>query len=425
MNLFIVCFFVVGLLVLLLIDSKLVLKRKQTIYLLFLFILCWSVFMLFSLKGISFLLFYSLIKFAVVKRNFHTWLVPLLIFVKNLLYLLFITLLFRDLPQFVLGYEAYTNILTQLIVASLILISFYCFNYATAKVVSSFHIKESLYLVSKKYKWSSILIVSFFVLMVGLHEYLYFTSNEAAIILGLFLIILSGVGLILFFIFLAKLIYLEKLVENLGESLKVTEFTNKQIKEFRHDYRNILIVLNYYLQNDKLTEAQTYLTETINYSSSLTEKTINEEITSISNFPLRALLNELSNKIRETKNEIVFELHYHLTTFTPSIGTIDFVRCMSIILNNAYEACLEQDKSSLKITIQKKNDLIEIEVKNSYSGNLSLSSSLKKNYSTKKNHSGLGLYNLNKIIKSYDSIDLNIEIIDGYFSVKLFFLSNQ
>lgn len=424
MDLFIICFFVVGLLVLLLIDSKLVLKRKQTIYLLFIFILCWSAFMLFSLEGISFLLFYSLIKFAVVKRNFHTSLVPLLVFVKNLLYLLCITLLFRDLPQFFLGYEVYTNVLTQLIVAALILISFYCFNYVTAKVVSSFHIKESLYLVSKKYKWSSILIVSFFGVMVGLHEYLYFTSNEAAILLGLFLIILSGGGLILFFVFLAKLIYLEKLVENLGEFLELTEVANKQIKEFRHDYRNILIVLNYYLQNNLLSEAQEYLTETINYSSVLTEKTINEEIASISNFPLRALLNELYKKILEAKIEIVFELHYHLTSFTPHIGTIDFVRCMSIILNNAYEACLEQDKSSLKITIQKKDHLTEIEVKNSYSGTMSLSSSLEKNYSTKKNHSGVGLYNLNKIINSYDNIDLNIEIIDGYFSVKLFFLSN-
>ncbi|QQU19931.1 GHKL domain-containing protein [Enterococcus casseliflavus] len=421
MNLFIVCFFIVGLLVLLLIDRKLVLKRKQIIYLLFLFILCWSVFILFPLQGISFLLFYSLVKFAFVKRNFHTWLVPLLVFVKNLLYLLCIALLFRDLPQFFLGYEAYTKILPQLIVAGLILISFYCFNYITAKVVSSFHLKETLYLVSKTYKLSSLLIVSFFIVMVGVHEYFYFTNNEAAILLGLFLIILSGVGLILFFIFLAKIIYLEKLVENLGESLEVTEVTNNQIKEFRHDYRNILIVLNYYLENKQLTEAHAYLTETIKYSSDLTKKTIDEEIASISNFPLRALLNELSNKIRETKNEIVFELHYHLTTFTPSIGTIDFVRCMSIILNNAYEACLELDKSSLKITIQKKNDLTEIEVKNSYSGNLSLSSSLKKNYSTKKNHSGLGLYNLNKIINSYDTIDLNIEIIDGYFSVKLYF----
>lgn len=421
MNLFIVCFFIVGLLVLLLIDRKLVLKRKQTIYLLFLFILCWSVFILFPLKGISFLLFYSLVKFAFVKRNFHTWLVPLLVFVKNLLYLLCIALLFRDLPQFFLGNEVYTKTWTQLIVVGLIFISFYCFNYVTTKVISSFQLKETLYLVSKKYKLSSILLVVFFVAMVGVHEYLYFTNNEAAILLGLFLIISSGVGLILFFIFLAKIIYLEKLVENLSESLEVTEVTNKQIKEFRHDYRNILIVLNYYLENKQLTEAQAYLTETIKYSSGLTEKTIDEEIASISNFPLRALLNELSNKIRETKNEIALELHYHLTTFTPSIGTIDFVRCMSIILNNAYEACLEQDKSSLKITIQKKNDLTEIEVKNSYSGNLSLSSSLKKNYSTKKNHSGLGLYNLNKIINSYDTIDLNIEIIDGYFSVKLYF----
>ncbi|WP_189372401.1 GHKL domain-containing protein [Enterococcus sp. OL5] len=312
--------------------------------------------------------------------------------------------------------------MTQLIIVGFISISFYYFYYVTIKVISSSHIQETLYLVSKKYKASSILIVIFFVATIGIHEYLYFTNNEIAILLGLFMIILTGVSLNLFFLFLTKIIYLEKLVKNLGESLEVTEVTNNQIKEFRHDYKNILMVLNYYLENDQLNEAQAYLTETINYSSVTTEKTIYEEIASISNFPLRALLNELYNKILETKNEIEFELHYHLTSFNIPLGTIDFVRCMSIILNNAYEACLDQEISSLEINIQQKYELIEIEVKNSLSITPTLSAALKKNYSTKKNHSGLGLHNLKKIINSYDNVDLNIEIIDGYFSVKIFFL---
>lgn len=418
MNLFNLCYVLINFLLLVLIDTKFFLKRKQSFILIFILSLSWLGYFFYDGDGLYFLLLYSLIKFIVIQKNFNTWMLPLVILIKNFLYLIINIFIFRNLPEYFLGTEVYLNFINQMIIAIMMMASFYYFYYLNLKIVNSSHLKETLYSVSKKYKVPSILIVSLFVIVMLVQEYFYFIDNQVALLFGLFLIIFSGFGLLLYFIFRAKIVYLEKLIQTLGESAQVSELTVSKVREFRHDYKNILIVLKYYLENQSFDEAQQYLAELTHYSTAFLEDNPYEKITTINNFPLRSLLTALYNKVLEANNDINFTFNSQIRSVALPMETIDFVRCLSVILTNAYEACLEQETAELDVLITQKDSLTTIEVKNTIVEPKPLSTILQKNYSTKDNHSGLGLYNLNKIVKDYPNVDCFFEVTDGFFSVK-------
>lgn len=418
MNLFIIVFFIIDFLLLIVIDARLFLKKNQTLALSLLFFISWYFYISTSGYGLTALLFFSLVKFIIMHNNYDTWIIPLVVFIKNLMFLIFLVSIFRDLPQFLLPAETYLQINTQIIISLLMFLTFYVFNYLNVRVVKTFHLKESLYLVSRKYKAPSISIVCLFIAVVLIHEYLYYLDNELALLMGLFLILFCGSGLVLFFLFMAKMIYLERLIQQLGEASQVSEQSISQVQAFKHDYKNILIVLKYYLEKRSFDEAEAYLAELTSYSSHFLNDSSYEQILRINNFPLRSLITDLYNKIQKSPIPINFSIDCHTQSISLPMETIDFVRCLSIILTNAYEACLEQDNADLGIKITQVDALTTIEVKNSVVDPKPLSTMLKKTYSSKENHSGLGLTNLTTILKDYHHVDCFFEVTEGVFTVR-------
>lgn len=418
MNLFIIVFFIIDFLLLISIDARLFLKKSQTIALSAMFFICWYFFVSTSGYGLTALLFFSLAKFIIMHSNYDTWIIPLVVFIKNLMFLILMVSIFRDLPQFFFPAETYLHVKTQIIISLIMILTFYLFHYLNFRVVKTFHLKESLYLVSKKYKVPSIFIVCLFIFVVLIHEYLYYINDELALLMGLFLIIFCGCGLILFFLFMAKMIYLERLIQQLGEASQVSEQSIRQVQAFKHDYKNILIVLKYYLEKRSFEEADAYLAELTSYSSHFLNDSSYEQITRINNFPLRSLITDLYNKIQESPTTINFSVNCYSQSIGLPMETIDFVRCISIILTNAYEECLEQESSNLRINITRVDSLTTIEVKNSVVDPKPLSTILQKTYSSKADHSGLGLNNLTRILNDYHHVDCFFEVTQDVFSVR-------
>ena len=94
-------------------------------------------------------------------------------------------------------------------------------------------------------------------------------------------------------------------------------------------------------------------------------------------------------------------------------------RVVGIILDNAIEAASLTTNKIINVDIYKENNSVVIEISNSYKGEIDLNKINNKDYSTKGEGRGLGLYIINNLIKNNDNISLNQEIIDDIFCSKI------
>ncbi|WP_169402831.1 sensor histidine kinase [Enterococcus haemoperoxidus] len=192
-----------------------------------------------------------------------------------------------------------------------------------------------------------------------------------------------------------QIYYLSK--KSLEESNKVS-----LAHEFQHDYRNILLSLNTYLSQNNIEQARAYLTSITNYSSSLTSENFVSQISIVNILPVQGLLINFFEQCKKNNIAVYFSANQQLSELDISIDLIDFIRCLSILLDNAVEASLGKNSASIHVTFEKKKQRLVVEVSNPYEGELILSNVLKKNFTTKKNHQGKGLYIFTKLLKQYE-----------------------
>lgn len=135
-------------------------------------------------------------------------------------------------------------------------------------------------------------------------------------------------------------------------------------KIFRHDMRHHINVINAFLQDKNISEAQKYL---INLDSNLSETVIKEYC---ENYSVNAILSSYIEKAKDEQIEVVTEVHI------PKNIKIDNVELGTIFLNaidNAINACKKvEDPKDRKICIVCKEHYsqIYIQVTNTFAGEI-------------------------------------------------------
>lgn len=91
---------------------------------------------------------------------------------------------------------------------------------------------------------------------------------------------------------------------------------------------------------------------------------------------------------------------------------------LGIAYDNAIEESLKLgDEAKIDTMIYQENGKLEIEIKNRCRDmGIAIQDMKKSGFTTKKNHQGLGLANIEEIRKRYDDILLNYQIKDGWFT---------
>ncbi len=87
------------------------------------------------------------------------------------------------------------------------------------------------------------------------------------------------------------------------------------------------------------------------------------------------------------------------------------VEKLGLMMDNAIEACLSSEKRDLKLEININNGVINIKIINTFKGSLNIDKLGNKNYTTKENGNGLGLFS----ILLTKNIKLDIKIIEDMF----------
>ena len=185
-----------------------------------------------------------------------------------------------------------------------------------------------------------------------------------------------------------------KQVEELSGHVHTIEALYSNIRGIRHDINDHIMVLGNLLEKGNTDEAVTYLSEWQNGfpMPEINAKTGNP-VTDI-------VISEKKREAEEVGIEFVQNFHY------PSNGKVESID-IGVILNNALSnairAASESDNPRIEVKAWKNNNAYLIQVKNSFSGKLSLDpqTGLPETSKDDKESHGYGLMNMKRITEKY------------------------
>lgn len=193
-----------------------------------------------------------------------------------------------------------------------------------------------------------------------------------------------------------------------------------EIRVFRHDYRNILATMQDYIDTGDIHALQEYFHDKI---------LANTDILSDDGFFLgklhliedHAIKSLLYTKLISILNHNL-SLTLELTERIPDIAIDNLLLCrvLGILLDNAIEASLTSDEKALHLAIVRTDNAVIFSIANSTTPlEVPVSQLSTQGYTTKENHSGLGLYTINKLLDPLSNVSLCTEYHDEIFKQTL------
>lgn len=201
--------------------------------------------------------------------------------------------------------------------------------------------------------------------------------------------------------------------ESTKENLKESQLYNKtlstlhdNVRCFKHDFNNIIQSIGGYIQIGDMKGLKKYYSQlfsdcqNLNNLAVLNPKLINNP----------AIYNLLSNKYYYADSKkIKFNLEIFLDINSISMKTYELSKIIGILLDNAIEATSECDEKiinfELKTDFQHNRQLLIIE--NTYKDkNIDTEKIYEKDYTSKPNNTGLGLWEVRKILNKHDNLNL-------------------
>lgn len=208
-------------------------------------------------------------------------------------------------------------------------------------------------------------------------------------------------------------------LENAEEYNRTLRIIHDSVRCFKHDFDNIVTTIGGYVQTNDMEGLKKYysqLQDDCQRSNNL--YILNPEII---NNP--GIYNLLTTKYHEAEEkDIKVNLSFLIDLNKLNIKIYEFTRILGILLDNSIDAASESDDKVINITFRNedKNHRQIILIENSYKDqNISIDKIFDKGVSGKENHTGLGLWEVRKIIKKNNNLNLHTTKNDKYFIQQL------
>ena len=205
-----------------------------------------------------------------------------------------------------------------------------------------------------------------------------------------------------------------KVIDILDEQMdKLTGYYNEvieletQTKKFRHDIKNLLLVLHSLVESGENEKALEYIEK----MSDICKKTTNKYDTG--NFVADTLLSAKSTVAESIETDIEFK------GFIPSeMGNVDLVILLSNILDNALEAC-EKIKGRKTIVIESilQKHLWILIVQNPTENIVKIKRNQIETTKSNKEMHGFGIQNMERVTQKYNG-SITLECKEGVFTAK-------
>ena len=154
--------------------------------------------------------------------------------------------------------------------------------------------------------------------------------------------------------------------DNLQEYMMQIEELYQNLRTFRHDYANIMVSMSGYIEKNDMEGLRKYYGKQIFPMNNLLDKE-KDAVAKLHNLNIIELKSIISVKINYAL-EMNIDVNLEITEKINRINmeSIDLVRIIGILLDNATEACQECKNPSITLSIIKMENDITFIVKNTY-----------------------------------------------------------
>ena len=215
----------------------------------------------------------------------------------------------------------------------------------------------------------------------------------------------------------AKIILKQNSYDNLREYMSQIEELYQNLRVFKHDYANIMVSMAGYIEGNDMEGLKRYYDKQIFPISNQLIKA-NDAITILHNLDiveLKSLIFVKINHALELNIEVSLEITEEIETI--NMKSVDLVRIIGILLDNAIEACQECEHPSIGFSIMKMDSDVTFVLKNTYiKHDIDYSKLGSIGVSSKGKRRGAGLYNIKTITNDYDNVIMDTEYEAGYFT---------
>ena len=209
----------------------------------------------------------------------------------------------------------------------------------------------------------------------------------------------------------------QKAMQDLQDYTRNLEAMYNSLRSFKHDYVNILLSLSGYIEEGDMDRLKDFFESKIFPTKNLItggDYKLNQ-LSNIGVLEIKSLLSAKMIYAHESGIDITIDIPDKVESFL--IDTVDLARILGIFLDNAMEATLETEQPQIGLNILRNKTSVSIIISNRFPDNGVMLHKLKqKGFSTKNGHQGIGLWNAQKIISSYDNVLLETTMKRDYFT---------
>lgn len=265
------------------------------------------------------------------------------------------------------------------------------------------------------------LILGLFTLCIQLTIAFYYTDT-----LPLVITFLSFIALLIYFALslysLTRAMQLSvttKKLESAEEYNKTLRILHDSVRGFKHDFDNIVTTIGGYVKTNDMEGLKKYYVQLEDDCQKVNNLyLLNPEII---NNP--GIYNLITNKYNEAiSKNIKVNMSLLLDLSNLKMKIYEFARILGILLDNAIEASQECEEKIINITFRndEKNHRQLIIIENTYNNkDVDTIKIFGKGISEKENHTGLGLWEVQNILKKNNNISLFTTKTDTYFKQQL------
>ena len=245
-------------------------------------------------------------------------------------------------------------------------------------------------------------------------------------VLPIFITFLSFIALLAYFVLsiysltrIFKLTLTTQKLQSEKEYNNTLRILHDNVRGFKHDFDNIVTTIGGYIRTDDMEGLKKYYVQLeddcqrVNNLYILNPDVVNND----------GIYNLLTKKYYEAESkDIKVNISFLLDLSTLHMKIYEFARILGILLDNAIEASSECKEKIINLTFRNdtKNSRQLIIIENTYNNrDIDTEKIFEKGVSEKENHTGLGLWEVRKLIKKNNNINLYTSKNNKFFSQQL------
>ncbi len=215
---------------------------------------------------------------------------------------------------------------------------------------------------------------------------------------------------------ITKLTLTRRQLANAEEYNKTLQIIHDSVRCFKHDFDNTVATLGGYIQTNDMEGLKNYYSQLENECEKVNNLYIlNPEI--INNPGIYSLLTNKYHKAEEQDVKLNISVLMDLNTINMKI--YDFTKILGILLDNSIDAASTCEEKTVNVIFREddKNKRQLLIIENTYSDkNVDINKIFDKGVTGKENHTGLGLWEIRKILKRNNNLNLYTTKNDKYFT---------